>query len=272
MDNGGWKPVLRRKFSKRGPSRSFHDRVITVFVEDLPGGMDNGALRKLFGRYGVREGGDAKLNGLLIQEKELRVKLAEFGRKDSRVGNAKENSDKRQLGPSEGVGKSGVMFDRCFQGGEVRSVGQESYVNVVRGDGGTNDLTPTVRVETIGNRWLYRSAVANFAEHRDLKWLLESFVKAEGNDVIVRRLGRRKVLLTFPVEDTMKEFVKMHTDNESHWFTSVIPWTASSECNFGREVWLSCYGVPYCLELESVHNSGLRGKQVGTVIGWVGWR
>ncbi|GAB2297070.1 hypothetical protein Dimus_031171 [Dionaea muscipula] len=131
-----------------------------------------------------------KLNGLLIQDKDLRVKKAEFGRKDRRFGTAEKKSDKRLLGSSKGAGKSEEIPDRIFQGGGVRPSGRESYANVVRREGGTNDSTSTVRVETIGNRWLYRSAVATFGEYRNPDLLFESFVKAEGNGVIARRLGR----------------------------------------------------------------------------------
>ncbi|GAB2285441.1 hypothetical protein Dimus_019892 [Dionaea muscipula] len=57
-------------------------------------------------------------------------------------------------------------------------------------------------------------------------------------------MGNNQVLLTFPTKDKMDSFFENHNNLGSHWFSSVSTWSVDLVSNFGREVWLCCYGVP----------------------------
>ncbi|GAB2271563.1 hypothetical protein Dimus_006396, partial [Dionaea muscipula] len=53
----------------------------------------------------------------------------------------------------------------------------ESYADAVRKGTRPQEDVPMVRVDTIGNGWLYRSVVASLADHRSTDYLLDSSVK-----------------------------------------------------------------------------------------------
>ncbi|GAB2302025.1 hypothetical protein Dimus_036050 [Dionaea muscipula] len=86
-------------------------------------------------------------------------------------------------------GESGIERTKPVWRVKKTSMVKESFANVVKKGSSLQEEVPTIKVDTIGNGWLYRSAVATFAEHFQLN----------------------------PV---------------------------TTECSYGREVWLSCYGVP----------------------------
>ncbi|GAB2294132.1 hypothetical protein Dimus_028351 [Dionaea muscipula] len=102
---------------------------------------------------------------------------------------------------------------------------------------------PTVRGASIGNGWLHRSAVATLCKDRTSEFLIEAFMQQDDGNALVRRQGNHQVLVTFPVMKLMNHFIENHK-NGSEWFTSVNPWSVNLDCRFGREVWLSWYGVP----------------------------
>ncbi|GAB2290533.1 hypothetical protein Dimus_024811 [Dionaea muscipula] len=83
---------------------------------------------------------------------------------------------------------------------------RKSYAEVIMNPGGKY---PVVKGGTIGNGWLYRSLVATFNNHRNSEDVL--------ND--------------------NKEWI-------SFWFSSLTPWSVDIVHNFGREIWLCCYGFP----------------------------
>ncbi|GAB2301652.1 hypothetical protein Dimus_035684 [Dionaea muscipula] len=57
------------------------------------------------------------------------------------------------------------------------SMNHGSYAEVVKKGPLTQHNIPTIKVETIGNGWLYRSVVATFADHRSSDSMFESFMK-----------------------------------------------------------------------------------------------
>ncbi|GAB2297448.1 hypothetical protein Dimus_031552, partial [Dionaea muscipula] len=122
--------------------------------------------------------------------------------------------------------------------------GREPYAKVVKVGNPLNEPLPVVRGVCGGNGWLYRSVVAVFGDHRTTDILLDYFIEQERGVINVRRLGNKRILITFPSEERMSSFINRHKEHESYWFKSVEPWSVNMECNFEREVWLSCYGVP----------------------------
>ncbi|GAB2285570.1 hypothetical protein Dimus_020016 [Dionaea muscipula] len=108
------------------------------------------------------------------------------------------------------VNKSGSGIKGYFQKGASKAADNQrlkqgfSYVDAVQ-IGGKQPLV--VKVHSIGNGWLYRSVVATFVDSPRPKILLESFIKEEGNKVMVRRMGIKQVLVTFPSKDAMSELL-----------------------------------------------------------------
>ncbi|GAB2274123.1 Serine arginine-rich splicing factor 2 [Dionaea muscipula] len=82
---------------------------------------------------------------------------------------------------------------------------------------------PVVKGAPIGNGWLYRSAIATFDNHQNSVSLLNSFIRQERRDVIVRMLGLKRILITFPSQGRMNEFLDLQKRQGSYWFTSVEP-------------------------------------------------
>ncbi|GAB2280739.1 hypothetical protein Dimus_015365 [Dionaea muscipula] len=166
--------------------------------------------------------------------------------KPDRSGLRLGKSDAMQNGPPirKRLGRDRVM-PSLWKGrkGEY-SKDKLSCNNVGKTDFERMTRTPTVRVETIGNGWLYRSAVATFANFRSTDSLFESFMNDSSGNFVVRRLGNKKALITFLSEAKMKSFIEQHNNQSFYWFRTVEPWSVSTDCSYGREVWLSCYGIP----------------------------
>ncbi|GAB2268300.1 hypothetical protein Dimus_003271 [Dionaea muscipula] len=195
LKGGGWKPVLGRKYSRNEGRRRSHDRVITIFAEDLPKGMDNGALRKLFARYGVvldafvprklskagkrfgfvrfdcelaAEVAIQKTNGLLIQDKELRVKLAAFEKNQHNSNTPKEG--KVKVGKRE-IPKRGEIHNSRTTGDCEENQDKRSYSMVVKGAKAGHGGMKERRVKVIhgdvgGKEWLARSFIVERASCR----------------------------------------------------------------------------------------------------------
>ncbi|GAB2270563.1 hypothetical protein Dimus_005451 [Dionaea muscipula] len=122
--------------------------------------------------------------------------------------------------------------------------GGRSFVEVVKKGNKMGTEPLTVRVHSIGNGWFYRIAVAKFGNHRASEHLMENFVQQSDRDILVRRMGDNQALLTFSTKEKMEIFIDNHNKAGSHWFSSVSPWSVDLISGFGREVWLSRYGVP----------------------------
>ncbi|GAB2279650.1 hypothetical protein Dimus_014294 [Dionaea muscipula] len=217
-------------------------------------------------------------NRIWIQDKELKVKKADYDRvKASRpttkgyVTHEKDYSyvkrrvENRRVETQPVVAKrlGGTVSQKVYsharrwvEKGRVKALTvlanqlggsvslNETYANAVRGGTNSQDKIPTVRVETIGNGWLYRSAIATFGDYRYPEAMFDSFMEEKEEDVLVRRMRRSKVLLTFPSETRMNVFIEDHNNGGKPMFVIVKPWSVSEEYTFGREVWISCYGVP----------------------------
>ncbi|GAB2290110.1 hypothetical protein Dimus_024398, partial [Dionaea muscipula] len=104
-------------------------------------------------------------------------------------------------------------------------------------------MLPMVKVNSIGNGWLHRSVVAEFANHRSTEFMFVSFMENSEGNFNILRMGGKKVLITFSSEMEMNAFIDQHNQQKLYRFDSVAPWFVGTEYSFGREVWLSCYGV-----------------------------
>ncbi|GAB2269001.1 hypothetical protein Dimus_003930 [Dionaea muscipula] len=102
---------------------------------------------------------------------------------------------------------------RALKGQVQQFNDRTSYANVVRMGRVSSTGLPSVKGVSIGNGWLHRSAVALLCDYRASEYLIDSFMlKGEGNATVrIRETSSR--------------------------------WSVNSVYSFGREAWLSCYGV-----------------------------
>ncbi|GAB2299651.1 hypothetical protein Dimus_033710 [Dionaea muscipula] len=146
----------------------------------------------------------------------------------------------------------GRTADQCVNGLRIESISREdksfkgsrSFADAVRGGSIQGKDLPMVRVNSIGNGWLYRSAVATFGDNCVTDCTLESFMQQADKDILFRRLGNKQVLLTFPSKERMDHYMDNQQSMGNQWFSSISPWNVNLVSGFGREVWLSCYGIP----------------------------
>ncbi|GAB2270966.1 hypothetical protein Dimus_005823 [Dionaea muscipula] len=241
---GGWIAVVRKHSQgMRSTYRGAAGKIITLFVEDLPDNMDHVAMYKLFAKYAV-EVAIQKTNGLWISDKELKVKMAELHR----------NKKKRMIV----YGKKMVL--PAARGNEILPTNgdlpknttrwvpklseRSSYANVVKYDSVSKTEIPTIKGVSYGNGWLHRSAVASLRDHRSSEDMIDSYMEGGRDNTIVRRMGNKQLLLTYQTEALMNQCIEKHNKEGSQWFTSLKSWSVNLGCTFGREVWLSFYGIP----------------------------
>ncbi|GAB2284497.1 hypothetical protein Dimus_018951 [Dionaea muscipula] len=104
-------------------------------------------------------------------------------------------------------------------------MGKDSYANVVKDGYAIQVNIPTIKVHSVGNGWLYRSVVATFADHRSTEFMFESLTKDAMGNFMVRRMGNKKILITFASESEMRWFIDKHNNQRLYWFTTVEPWS-----------------------------------------------
>ncbi|GAB2279522.1 hypothetical protein Dimus_014162 [Dionaea muscipula] len=144
-----------------------------------------------------------KSNGLWIKDKELKVKLADFHKHKGGVWQRKDDNTRKVPGRVDthiaqpmrttlGNARNEVSTvvhrlerSRLGPGGPLLSrvrksfSTKESYANVVRKGPNQQESIPTIKVDTIGNGWLYRSVVASLDNHRFAECLLESLTERD---------------------------------------------------------------------------------------------
>ncbi|GAB2284020.1 hypothetical protein Dimus_018503 [Dionaea muscipula] len=297
---GDWITIIRKRHPGGDERQRYINRpgqVFTIFVEDIPD-------------YSVAtDVAIQKANGIWINDKELKVKVATFVRRHDRHLGGSNNRAGRLQGRSlvdkcspgvqdQHLGRQNQSFEsrsvirrskkqwiQTTDGQNMFSSDRRSFTEVV--NKGSNlregrtvvrrpndhrfqnvdgqDMHPigrrpyfegankgrmrgmepmTVKVHSIGNGWLYRSVVATLLDQRAPEYLLENFIQQNDGDTTVRRMGNKQALLTFLTKEKMELFIDNHNKLGSSWFSSIRPWSVDLVSNFGREVWLSCYGVP----------------------------
>ncbi|GAB2276503.1 hypothetical protein Dimus_011225, partial [Dionaea muscipula] len=209
-------------------------RIITVFVDDIPDTMVHRDLWKLYSSLGVVkdvfiprirnksgrrfsfvrfdcpvavEVAIQKTNGLWVKDKELRVKQADFNR--------------------------------------TAPVVQDSYASVVARGGSLQDDLPTVKVQSIGNGWLYKSVVATFTDQRTQDLMFDSFISKIKGILVVRRLGFKKILISFISEAEIDEGEVLNVDDDTARCSFVIRVAEEQVvfiCNSNFSCQCSCYG------------------------------
>ncbi|GAB2272478.1 hypothetical protein Dimus_007302, partial [Dionaea muscipula] len=224
-----------------------------------------------------------KTNGTWIKDKELKVKVADFARKNERksigrdrfVENKKDWQDANQhwnnVRVSAGNGSpehrtsarpvvkqfSSKAQPQRWSFQSRNGKGRISYADVVNRGRIQNEEVSMVKGVGYSNWWLHRSAVTLFGDHRSPDYLLANYMQQGEEDTFVRRMGNKQVLLTFNTEEKMKQFIENHHKNSSPWFSSVCSWSINAGGSFGREIWLCCYGIPsHAWNFSTFHTIG----------------
>ncbi|KAI8570576.1 hypothetical protein RHMOL_Rhmol01G0045700 [Rhododendron molle] len=222
-----------------------------------------------------------RANGLWMHDKKLFVKRATFeqGTKIKTCVKVRmfhpENflgAESSKKGFSDADKLKGDLFDNGKYFGQVIKSDKnngvvrdlEAKAQVVKSD--KNDRVvkemeaKVPNINTVGNEWLNRSAVANLHKVTVTEDLEFEFKKEKVEGSLVRAMGARRVLITFRYKEMRDLTIKEKW--LSRWFGEIKPWS-DEVASFERIVWVICLGVP--LNVWSVDTL----KKIGDIYGEV---
>ncbi|GAB2280951.1 Serine/arginine-rich splicing factor 12 [Dionaea muscipula] len=229
-NSGGWIPVLNR-ISHRG-NTMIHGRggrLYTLFVEDIPDSMNYVEMNKLFAKFGVvrdvylpkrrsmagkrfgfvcydcsvtADVAIQRTNGVWMHDKELKVKFADlhkhqgglWQRKDSIGTKVPDRVDAHKAHPV-----------RTKENHAATAL--PAHLPTVRRNGSGFALPPSSREDISGQRFICQRGKKGIQP------------EGEGN-FLVKRMGNRKVLITFTSESEMNLFIQNHSNQKLYWFSS----------------------------------------------------
>ncbi|KAL7163897.1 hypothetical protein ACSBR2_039918 [Camellia fascicularis] len=256
-EQGGWIPVVnhRRRREVRGKEAS--KGLFSVFVDNIPYKMDPKALFQLFTKFDCSVAANIavqKANGLWVEDRELKVNMAEYGRIEDR--SAKRNQSGGNIGGNEDRGR----YDRAHHGF------QRSFADVVKDEINTQmgKADSTIKVNEEGHGWLFDSAILKFKSEYSLQ-CIQMVLKENGmGHVLARNGGGRNVVLTFLSKDDM--LANLLSIKE--WFKdlceSIKIWDSEVNAEQERCLWLRCYGVPLSMWNRSTFSK--IGSRWGSVL------
>ncbi|KAL7187904.1 hypothetical protein ACSBR1_037864 [Camellia fascicularis] len=260
---GGWIPVLSQK-GRTGWSRKANAKLFTIFVDDLPRSMNAKMMVDIFRKFGVvkdvyipqkrrkvrntrfafvrydckvaAEVAVKKANGLWVEDKQLVVKHADYGKvtlEDKIQYQPKPNGP-----PYTGKGVSSVWKP---------TVGFRSYAEVTKNTSVMGDGIVSIKAEEIGNGWLYDSVVVRLKfEYANLQ--IQKEIQERGmQNVVVREGGGRDVLLTFTSKECREASMGTVKEWLGDWCEEIVEWKPDLVRIRERKVWLCCYGIPWNL-------------------------
>ncbi|GAB2296803.1 hypothetical protein Dimus_030906 [Dionaea muscipula] len=215
-----------------------------------------------FVRYGCPVAADMAIqkgNRVWFQNnKQLLVKMASYARHNE--GHKMQDRD---------VGFNFMMRREKDKGGyrvfsegklQMNVGGSKSYRKVLLGsynkdkDGGSicdNHLgkdaqsnLPIIEGDEYDSDWLRRSIVAEWMSCKKEGSHVETLKAELDQEVKVVRLGRDRVLLTFPSISSLCSALNKEKAWWARWFDSVKQWTKEMTWNYQRQVWLRCCNLP----------------------------
>ena len=124
---------------------------------------------------------------------------------------------------------------------------------------------PTVKVNEVGNGWLYRSAIAKISSTSSIVRIQDQLRNLGEVHVLVRHMGGDMVVLTFKdLEERESMFNEGKMAWLREWFVESSRWENTKLNPCSRLVWLNCYGIP--LHLWNFQTFSEIGKIWGEVI------
>jgi len=278
LSEGGWIPKVNIHRNSQGNKHkgfgNFNQTLCTLFIDNLPEEVDLGWLRKYFNKFGFvkdvyipvkrskRTGSKfgfvrydchvaagvaiSKSNGLWVQDKQLFVKEASFGHFDGKPALKLPSLLRTDVGTSNYEAKeflsSNLDADFC----KIKNYDKgKSYAQAVTGVSKNLEAHDSkdivLKFSPSGNDWLSRSVVGLLQLLISREDLQKEFYKEHGVNVIIRDMGGRSILITFPNEELRNVSVK------EQWlkrcFVSLKPWNGDAT-SLERLTWINCFGLP----------------------------
>ncbi|XP_057487415.1 uncharacterized protein LOC130773499 isoform X1 [Actinidia eriantha] len=122
-----------------------------------------------------------------------------------------------------------------------------------------------VKVNEVGNGWLYRSAIAKISSTKSIVRIQDQLRNLGQEHVLVRHMGGDMVVLTFKdLEERESMFNEGKMAWLKDWFVESSKWESTKSNPCSRLVWLNCYGIP--LHLWNLQTFSEIGKIWGEII------
>ncbi|KAL7188418.1 hypothetical protein ACSBR1_038297 [Camellia fascicularis] len=259
---GGWIPVLNRKERQGGWRNEANARLFTIFVDAIPSSMNSKMVFDIFRKLGVvkdvyilqkrrkvrntrfafvrydcevaAEIAVQKANGIWVEDTQLEVKHADYGKETMEI---KGHNQLKPKGPLN-IGRGGSC-------GWQPAIGTRSYVEVTKNTSIMGEGILTIKAEEIGNGWLYDSVVVCLkSEYANIN-LKAEFQEKGMENILVRDGGGRDVLLTFKSKEKRKTLMGTIKEWVQNWCEEIVEWEPGLVRVKERKVWLCCYGLPW---------------------------
>ncbi|KAL7174120.1 hypothetical protein ACSBR2_033388 [Camellia fascicularis] len=268
-DLGGWIPVVKQRGRQSNPnswSERSRSNFIPLFVDNLPESMAPRNLFDLFTKFGVvkdvfipykrrkatnsRFGfvrydcsiaanvAEQKTNGLWVDDKSISVKIAEFAKHTEARQQRKTFSTRQPMGRNTPVMANNSIWNHGTDG--------RSFAEVIKGvhPKAPSAMKTTIRVEEIGNGWLYESLIMRLKPEHTSVQVKNELIKREEHNVVVREGGGRDVYLSFPSKEDLLGKKSMVMEWFHHWCEYITVWSPGLYLQQQRQVWISCLGIP----------------------------
>ncbi|KAL7231486.1 hypothetical protein ACSBR2_009690 [Camellia fascicularis] len=210
-NEGGWKPVFRRRQGRQGPLAKLH----TIFVDEIPESMNPKGLFTMFSNFGV-------VKDVYIPEKRRKATRTRFVRYDCPVapGIAIQKANGVWCGDRTLKLKK-ADFERDKEPTHLRVVVQKP-VRVMRSNG------DVIKLRT-------HCSFDDFKTECQIRGL---------KDTQLREGSGRNAFITFNSKEDLKQLMNSSGDWIMEWCESIIEWNKGVRLDNDRVVWVSCFGVP----------------------------
>ncbi|KAL7227601.1 hypothetical protein ACSBR1_022464 [Camellia fascicularis] len=272
--DGGWNPVVRKRWGRKLGGPIVESGVVTLFVDDIPASMSSKNLFIMFSNFGVvmdafipmkrrKSTGSRfgfvrfdcptaadvviqKANGLWYDDSRLKVKKAEFAKEElgGKLQHDRSNGfpQKVQWRKEANTARAKGVEQLQLQSRKARRDQRTFAEVVVKGAGQRSDVITVVTKEE-GNGWI---------SSRGLE------------DVLVREGGGKLAVLTFNSKQALKEGVGSLKKWIYDWCETVMEGRQEVGEELERCVWIVCFGVPF--NLWSVNTFTRIGSIWGEVV------
>lgn len=159
----------------------------------------------------------------------------------------KEN-ERNYFNPRFAMEKRGKEIWRRKGLAESSEQGEERYFKHIeaqtfgtKGPHEDQEKIDSIQVHSIGNGWLYRSAIGKMRRLVSAQEMEKVFKEENLEKVQIKPFGGRFLIITFPSEEVRDVVIKEKW--LSVWFEEVKPWNGD-QAKDERFVWIACFGMP----------------------------
>ncbi|KAL7175568.1 hypothetical protein ACSBR2_029214 [Camellia fascicularis] len=240
MDNGGrggWIPVVKQRARQLRSNSLFENQrasLFTLFVDNLPESMVPRRLHDLFNKFA--DVAEQKANGLWVDDKSLSVKVAEYSK-------GRVDSHRKNLLPPrffEPLKASTVAQNQIWQ---QRTDGR-SFAEVIKGAEPSYQPVTTIKVDEIGNGWLYESMIMRLKTPYSVLQVRKEIINKGAKNILVRKRGGRDAIISFSSKEEMVSKMTLFKSWIHDWCEYITEWRSGMYLQQERCVWVTFYGVP----------------------------